>query len=195
MISTTPPDGMRTSVHPRTTCALVRTWPRALTRKPEPVDFRFENERRRVRFRRGLLSGSDEGSQHRGLQPLGYLAGDWQPGVGLERPDGGPGPCAEDAVDRSGVVAQPAQRMLKIGDAVSGALRPGLGRTRGRGGRGRWTRSLDRRLCRRHPGSPLPSQALCPSPTSAARPRFCQISVRSYTQIFIFVATSFYISL
>ena len=33
------------------------------------------------------------------------------------------------------------------------------------------------------------------SPTSATRPRFCQISVRSYTQIFVFVATSFYLSL
>ena len=33
------------------------------------------------------------------------------------------------------------------------------------------------------------------SPTSATRPRFCQISVRSYTQIFVFVATSFHLSL
>ena len=33
------------------------------------------------------------------------------------------------------------------------------------------------------------------SPTSATHTRFCQISERSRTQIFVFIATSFYIPL
>ena len=57
---------------------------------------------------------------------FGYLAGDRQPGVGLERPDGRPGPGAEDTVSRSGVVSQPVERSLKIDDTVSGALRLGV---------------------------------------------------------------------
>ena len=144
-----------------------------LTADPEARAGRFQFERAVRGFgrRRVRLFGGDDGSQYRGLQTFGYPAVDRQPGVGLERPDGGPGPGAGDAVHRSGVVAQPAQGALKIGDAVSGAVRPGVWRARGGGCGGRGALFVDRWLCRGCPGLPLPSQALCLGELSRRQPR------------------------
>ena len=118
--------------------------------------FPFEYATRGIGRRRECLSGGGDGSQHRGLQAFGYLAGDRQPGVGLERPDRSPGPGAEDAVSRPWVVPQPAQCELQIGDSGAGVVR--IARSSFRGGGGRPRRTLF--LCRRFPGPPFPGQAL-----------------------------------
>ena len=119
---------------------------------------RFRFERAVCGF--GRLFGGDDGSQYRGLQTFGYPTGDRQPGVGLERPDGGPGPGAEDAVHRSGVVAQPVKAALQSRDSDADVDR--IGRVYFRDGSDRCGRMLFlfQLLDRRFPRPPRPGQTL-----------------------------------